>query len=104
MSKVTGSRAVRAMGSEKKEKGKSSKKSKIHRMEIRHAASGGYIVTHHQKPAADSMLGGAQEPEEHAVPDVAALQQHVAANMGDGAPAPAAPPAEAAPAQGMPGQ
>lgn len=105
MSKVEGGRAMRAMaGSEKKEKSKSSKK--VHKMEIRHAANGGYIVEHKHKPSPESMMSQ-QEPEEHQIPDVAALQQHVADNMGDSAPAEApqgAAPAEAAPAQAEPGQ
>ena len=107
MSKAEGTRAMRAMGgSEKKEKGKSDHK--VHKMEIRHGASGGYIVTHHQKPKAESMMSGAQEPQEHVIPDAAALQQHVAQNMGDSEPAPAASPdqaagaAQAAPDQGEP--
>lgn len=107
MSKVEGARAMRAMGAEKKEKGSSKGEKKVHKMEIRHGASGGYIVTHHQKPKAESMMSGAQEPQEHVIPDAAALQQHVAANMGDSESAQGASPdptAQAAPDQGEPGQ
>lgn len=110
MSKVEGARAMRAMGAEKKEKGSSKSEKKVHKMEIRHGASGGYIVTHHQKPKAESMMSGAQEPQEHVIPDAEALQQHVAANMGDSEPAPGASPdqaagaAQAAPDPGGPGQ
>lgn len=98
-----GSKAARVMGGEsKKSEKKSGKKKPVHKMDIRRASSGGYIVTHHSKPDPESMMNS-QEPEEHAVPDVAQLQQHVAENMGDqpeaeqAAPAPAAP----APVQGQ---
>src|SRR5690348_14733581 len=98
MRSITGGRAERAMASEKKKESKStSKKHKVHRMEIRHAANGGFIVEHKHKPEPGEMT--MPEPEEHQVPDVAALQQHVADNMGDGQPAPAAPPQGAEPVE-----
>lgn len=68
--------------------GKSKKKKKpVHRMNIRHAASGGYIAEHQFKP---SMNGPAQEPEEHAIPDMDALKAHVEQHMAE-------PPEEAEP-------
>ena len=80
-----------AMGGKKKSKSKSKPKSKakkggkpVHEMHIRHAKSGGFIVKHHFKPQPTQQGGGGgmpQEPEEHAVPDMDALQQHVGDNM-----------------------
>lgn len=96
-----GKSAMKAMAGEKKKESKPvAKKHKVHKMEIRHAANGGFIVEHKHAPSAESMMtSGPQEPEEHQIPDVAALQQHVADNMGDGQPAPAAPPAAPAPVE-----
>lgn len=99
-----GTKAQRVMGGEKKKaSGKSGKKKPVHRMEIRRANSGGYVVTHHAKPDPNDPMG--QDPEEHVVGDVGQLQAHVADNMGDQpeaeqAPEPAAPAAAPAPAQG----
>ena len=75
-------RAKSAMGGGKKSKSSSGKKSKghkVHEMHIRHAKSGGYIVKHDFK--ADQAGGMSPEPEEHAVPDMDQLQQHVDAHM-----------------------
>lgn len=101
-----GSKAQRVMGGEKKKPtAKSGKKKPVHRMNIRRAANGGFIVEHHAKPDPSDPMGG-QEMEEHQVGDVDQLQQHVADNMGDQpdaeqepAAAPAAP--AAAPVQGQ---
>jgi hypothetical protein len=49
-------------------------------MEIRRGASGGYIATHHMKPKLGEMQ---DEPEEHVLPDMNQLQQHLSENMGD---------------------
>jgi hypothetical protein len=87
------------MGGEKKKgKSKSGKKS-VHRMNIRRAANGGFIVEHHMKPDPKDPMSGS-DMEEHQVGDVDQLQQHVADHMGDQPEAeqeqPAAPPVAAA--------
>lgn len=75
-------RAGSAMGgSKKKSKSKKKKGGKhVHEMHIRHAASGGYIAKHHFKPQPGGS-GMPEEPEEHAIPDMNALTQHVQDNM-----------------------
>jgi len=87
------SRAKAAMGG-KKSSSKSKSKSKahkVHKMHIRHAANGGYIAEHEAPPSPDGM--GMGEPnEEHALPDINALTQHVADHMGPAAGGTAAPP------------
>jgi len=66
----------------KKSKSKGGASKKPHKMHIRHAANGGYIVEHHHKPDATAALGGgAPDMEEHAVPDIGALQDHVGEHM-----------------------
>ena len=79
------SRSTAGMGGSKKESkpksdSKKSSKKHVHKMEIRRGASGGYIATHHHKPAAD---GSQDESEEHVLADLPQLQQHVEQNMGD---------------------
>ena len=59
-------------------------------MHVKRAKSGGFIVTHHHKADAGEM---AAEPEDHVVPDLQSVQSHMADNMGDQPPAPAAAPA-----------
>jgi NADH dehydrogenase/NADH:ubiquinone oxidoreductase subunit G len=86
------SRAAVHLGGSKKKS--SSKKRHVHRMEIRHGASGGHIITHHFKPEEDEN-GAMQTPEseEHVMPASEGnqmLAQHVAEHM--------APPQEAEPA------
>jgi hypothetical protein len=87
-----------AMGGKKskpKPKTKNKKTGKhVHEMHIRHAASGGYIAKHHFKPQAGS--GMPEEPEEHAIPDMNALTQHVQDNM-----QPAPQPQQQQPQSGM---
>lgn len=93
-------RGESAMGGKKnktKEGGK-----KPHKLHVRHAAGGGYIAEHHFKGGANGEAP--PEMEEHAVPDIAALQEHVGQHMApeagaEAAAAPAAPPAGGA----MPG-
>lgn len=73
-----------AMGGGKKSKSKPSKKKggkHVHEMHIRHAHNGGYIVKHNFKPQPGAGGGMPQEPEEHQVPDMDTLQQHVGDNM-----------------------
>jgi len=70
--------------------GKKKSKRHVKEMHIRHAKSGGYIARH------DLEKGQAGEPpeqEEHILPDLSALQNHVAENM--------QPQEEAAPAAPM---
>jgi hypothetical protein len=78
------SRSTAGMGGSKKSSSKSeskkSSKKHVHKMEIRRGASGGYIATHHSKPKPGEM---ADEPEEHVLPDMNQLQQHLSENMGD---------------------
>ena len=74
--------------------GKKSKSSKPHSIHVRRGHSGGFVATHHSK-------GADSEPEEHVLPDLQSLQDHMSQNMGDQPPAPAAPPPDAA-AQGAP--
>lgn len=67
---------------------KSSKKRKVKEMHIRAGKSGGFIVRHDLHPKSkkdemDAMMSGAgadQNTEEHVVPDMPALQQHMADN------------------------
>lgn len=86
-------RGESAISGKKSSHKKSSKH--VHEMRIRHTANGGYIAAHHPKPGAE----GPPDPEEHGVPDLASLQEHVGQHMapeGDmGQPAP--------PSGGMPG-
>jgi len=77
------SRAKSAMG------GKSSKRSgrKVREMHIRPGKSGGYLVKHDlESPSKEdmmnAMMGGDQSnQEEHSVPDLAGMQQHLAQHM-----------------------
>jgi hypothetical protein len=79
-------RGESVMGGSKKPKKKKSKKKPVHEMRIRHAANGGYIAKHSFK----SRPGQApEEDEEHAIPDVNSLQEHVGDHMAT--PPPAAP-------------
>lgn len=74
--------------SSKKSK-KSSKKSKApHRMHIRGAANGGYIVEHEFPPSKSGSAEPPQPSEEHQIPDLDSLKDHIeehAANMGGNA-------------------
>jgi hypothetical protein len=103
MAKETVSRGKSAMGGHSKPKKSSG--SKAHSIHIHRGKSGGFILHHHPKDP-----GGAVE--QHVLPDLAALQQHIGDQMGDqgAAPAPtpdptqqvqAGPPA-AGPVQGAP--
>jgi hypothetical protein len=92
-------------GEKEGEKKPAAKKSgkKVKGMHIRKAHSGGFIVKHDMSTEAGAD-GKMPEQEEHAIPDMAALQSHMQDHMGDeeasaGAPAAAAPAAEEAPAQ-----
>lgn len=72
-------RGESAMGGKKsKSKAKHSSVKKPHELHIRKSANGGYIAKHVHKATA-----GAEPPEaeEHTLPDVGALQQHVGEHM-----------------------
>ena len=72
--------------------GKKSKSSKPHSIHVRRGHSGGFVATHHSK-------GADSEPEEHVLPDLQSLQDHMSQNMGDQPPVapPAGPPQGGAP-------
>jgi hypothetical protein len=84
--KHSSSRAKSTMGSKKS--GKKSGK-KPHSMHIKRGKSGGFIVEHHHQADDGDM---APEPEDHVVPDLASLHDHLDQNMGDQEPAPAPSP------------
>jgi hypothetical protein len=99
MAKSSSSRAHSVLGgSHKKSK---SKGKKPHSMHVKRGKSGGFIVTHHHAP---DEAGMAPAPDDHVVPDMSALQSHIADNMGDQGPA--APPSpdmsQAGPGAGAP--
>jgi len=54
--------------------GKKKSKKPVHKMHIRRATSGGFIAEHESMPGSEPMGPN----EEHAVPNLEALQQHVA--------------------------
>ncbi len=93
-------------GEKKAEKKPAKKVKKVKGMHVRKATSGGFIVKHDMDNVGGPSDGKMPEQEEHAVPDMAALQSHMQDHMGEeeagpsaGAPAAAAPAAEEAPAQ-----
>jgi len=78
---------------------KSKSGGKPHSIHVRRGHSGGFVATHHHKPDADGQM---QEPEEHVIPDMQSLNQHMSDSMGDQPPAPAAPDPAAAQAAAPP--
>jgi hypothetical protein len=74
-------------------KSKSKSKSHAHSMHIHRGKSGGFVVTHHHEPDETGMTAPS---EDHVVPDLDSLHQHMDASMGDQPPAPQAAPPEAA--------
>lgn len=76
MAKTTKSRAHSVLGGKSKSKGKHP-----HSIHVRRGKSGGYIAEHHFK--AESPDQPTPESEEHVLPDLDALQAHMADNMGD---------------------
>ena len=92
----TKKRGETVMGGGKKSK-KKSKKKPVHEMRIRHAANGGYIAKHSFKPRPGEQP---EEDEEHAIPDVNSLQDHVADHMST---PPAPSPVPSPSGGGMPG-
>jgi len=81
MAKETVSRSKAAMGGG--HKSKKSSGSKAHSIHIHRGKSGGFVVHHHSKEG---------EVEQHVLPDLASLQQHIGDQMGDQGPAPAPTP------------
>lgn len=81
------SRVKATMGG-KKSKGKKSKKAKSpsRKLEIRHAANGGYITTRHPEQPEE-------QPEEHAISDLQGLHDHLDQTMAQ-APQPQPMPAQ----------
>lgn len=71
-----------AMSSKKKSSKKSKKGAKKgkapHRMHVRGAANGGYIVEHEFKAPKPGSMEQAQENEEHQIPDLESLKDHIA--------------------------
>ena len=94
--KHSSSRAKATMGSKKS--GKKSGK-KPHSMHIKRGKSGGFIVEHHHQADDGDMT---PEPEDHVVPDLASLHDHIDQNMGDQEPAPSPDMSQATPAAGGP--
>lgn len=95
-----GSRAKAVLGGKSK-KSKTSKGKKPHEIHIRRGKSGGFIVRHSFKPEPGAQ-GVMPEDEEHVLPDVDSLQQHVGEAMADqpdqATPPPPPSPTGAAPA------
>src|SRR6185312_3291057 len=71
-------------GSKPKSKSKSSSGDKPYEIHVRRAHGGGFIAKHHKKRKPGEMD---EEPQEHVIPDIDQLQQHIADNMGDQPPA-----------------
>ena len=78
MAKTTKSRAHSVLGGKSKSASKGKHPHSIH---VRRGKSGGYIAEHHFK--AESPDQPTPESEEHVLPDLEALQSHMADNMGD---------------------
>jgi len=81
---------------EKKHESKSESKPKKHKVKIMHirkADSGGYVAGHELPP--DMMTGKVPPEQEHILPDIEAMKQHVQDHMGpdeeEGQPAGATP-------------
>jgi len=84
--KKSKSRAGAAMSGEDKAKSKPKKAAKkksrkVHRMEIKRAANGGYIATHHFKQEPGE-VGPAPESEDNALSDMNQLHDHLDEHMG----------------------
>jgi hypothetical protein len=85
------SRASHVLGGKGKPKSKSSGK-KPHSIHVKRGKSGGFMVTHHHEP---DETGVAMPSEDHVVPDLNSLHDHIDQAMGDQGPAPATPPPDA---------
>lgn len=77
------SRASDVLGGAGHKEGK--KKHKVHAIHSRRAKSGGYIAEHHFQPEEPTEAGGPTPPtplpEEHVVPNMEALQAHMAQHL-----------------------
>ena len=76
--KDTKSRAKSVLGGKKKKKS-----GKVKEMHIRKAANGGFIARHDYHPSEPDQAGQSVTPpsDEHAIPGMDELQQHVSSNM-----------------------
>ena len=84
-------------GTKKKAKKKKGKGRPVHEMRIKHAASGGFIARHSFRPQPGE---AAPEDEEHAIPGMDQLHDHLDEHMST----PPAPPSVPSPSGGgMPG-
>lgn len=89
------SRARSAMSGGRKASGKRTS-GHAHGMRIRRGKSGGFIAKHEQDPAdMAAVMGGGGGEDEHAIPDLQALHNHIDQHFGD------QPEAGAEPMQGM---
>lgn len=79
--------ATEALGDQKKPKSKKKKSKssgsmkKLRMMHIRKARSGGFIAQHEHEPSKD---GAPTPPDEHVVPDLKALQEHIGDHFQEG--------------------
>jgi hypothetical protein len=86
----------KAEGEHKPAEKKKKSGKKVKGMHVRRATSGGFIVKHDMDASAEP-TGKPMEQEEHVIPDIAALHDHMEQHMGDEEAA--APAAQAAPAE-----
>lgn len=94
MAEEKNSRAHSAMsGGSKKSSKKSKTKKHPKEVHIRRGKSGGFIAKHIHDTDPNSPDTAPEPDEEHVLPDMDALHQHLDANMGDQAAAPQAEPA-----------
>lgn len=96
---MAASRTHSTMGGGKKKSKKKGKGKKAHKMTIRRSANGGYIAEHSYQPEGPEQM--APEPEEHTVPDIEALKEHVGEHMAPEEQQEQAPAPSPSPAAGM---
>lgn len=78
------SRAKSAMGGKKSSRKRTGRK--VREMHIKRGKSGGYIVRHDLEPQSkqdmmNSMMDDQSNTEDHSVPNLAAMQDHLASHM-----------------------
>src|SRR5271170_1775267 len=71
----------KALGKEDGGKKKGEGKRHVREMHLRRAANGGYIARHDMEPGED---GEMPQSEDHILPDMAAVHDHMDEHMGDG--------------------
>ncbi len=71
-------------GASKHSEHKKHKKKKVRSIHIRPGASGGFIAKHEMEPEGpdESGVTAPPEPNEHVIPDMEALKQHLQEHMG----------------------